>query len=224
VITDPQDGESPYPKPQNYEYPLPKMSDSANCGRLIRLSRLWEAAVPNSTLMEAGFRHLVKPILEQHGVASEIISDLLQPLGELLITLRNVKLAEVSFLELQPFDSSSWEADTYNDAIVNIFTRLNSAGRPLEREEIILAWLKVGWKPEYTSDKTAGDCFLEMQANLHDQELDIKLDPLVSAVSFLWSVSEREGRTICSKTGTLWRYPCAAAERLQSSTVRRVRA
>jgi hypothetical protein len=198
VITDPQDGESSYPKPQNYEYPLPRMSDPANYGRLIRLSRLWDAAVPNAALMEAQFRQKMKPILEQHSVAPEIISELLQPLGELLITFRNVKLAEVSFLELQPFDSNSWEIDTYNDAIVNIFTRLNTAGRALEREEIILAWLKVGWKPEFTNGRTAGDCFLEMQTNLHDQELDLKLDPLVGAVSFLWSVSEREGRILAN--------------------------
>jgi len=198
VITDPQDGESSYLKPQNYEYPLPRMSDPTNHGRFIRLSRLWDAAVPNAALMEAQFRERARPLLEDHSVATEIIGDLLQPLGELLITLRNVKLAEVSFLELQPFDSNSWEVDTYNDAIVNIFTRLNSAGRTLEREEIILAWLKVGWKPEYTNGKTAGDCFDEMQSNLHDQKLDIKLDPLVSAVSFLWSVSERDGRILAN--------------------------
>ncbi len=198
VITDPQDGQSPFPKPLNYDYPLPRVSDPTNQGRLIRLSRLWEAAAPNAALMEAQFRQIVKPVLVQHSVNPKIVDALLPPLGELLSTLRDVKLADVAFLELQPFDATIWDVDTYNDAIVNIFTRLNTAGRALEREEIILAWLKVGWKSEDTDGKSAGECFLELQSKLRDYELEVRLDPLVSAVSFLWSVSENEGRILAN--------------------------
>ena len=198
VVTDPQDGQSSFPKPLNYEEPLEKMTDPKHLGRFIRLSRLWAAALPNSSLMEAQFRQIAKPLLEQHGVQPDVIGSLLAPLGELMSTLRDVKLAEVAFLELQPFDANIFDADTYNDAIVSIFTRLNTAGRTLEREEIILAWLKVGWNPIDTNGQTAGECFLNLQKELHGCKLDIKLDPLVSAVSFLWSVSENEGRLLAN--------------------------
>lgn len=198
AVLDPQDGQSDYPKPQNYEHPLPLASAPENRGRLIRLSRLWSAALPNAGLKEAQFRQIARPVLEQHEVSADVIENLLPPLGELLSTLRDVKLADVTFLELQPFDPAIWNVDEYNDAIVSIFTRLNTAGRTLEREEIILAWLKVGWLPASTEGKPAGECFLELQQALGESQLSIGLDALVSAASFLWSVSENDGRLLAN--------------------------
>jgi hypothetical protein len=198
AVLDPQDGQSDFPKPQNYEHPLPLASAPENRGRLIRLSRLWVAALPNAGLKEAQFRQIARPVLEQHEVCANLVEALLPPLGELLSTLRDVKLADVTFLELQPFDSAIWDVDEYNDAIVSIFTRLNTAGRTLEREEIILAWLKVGWMPTSTQGKPAGECFLELQQELGENQLSIGLDALVSAASFLWSVSENDGRLLAN--------------------------
>ena len=198
AVLDPQDGQSSFPKPQNYEHPLPLANAAENRGRLIRLSRLWGSALPNAGLKEAQFREFARRVLEQHDVAADLIELLLPPLGELLSTLRDVKLADVTFLELQPFDSAIWDVDEYNDAIVSIFTRLNTAGRTLEREEIILAWLKVGWAPALTQGKPAGECFLELQQTLTDDQLSIGLDGLVSAASFIWSVSENDGRLLAN--------------------------
>ena len=81
------------------------------------------------------------------------------PMGELMTTLRDLKLSKVTYLELLAFDKHIWTEDTYNDAIVNIFTRLNTAGRTLTREEITLAWLKVGWEPDATGARPPASAF-----------------------------------------------------------------
>lgn len=198
VITDPQNGQSGYPKPENYEDPLPKAYMPGNQQRFIRLSRLWKEAQPNPGLKEAQFRQILKLLLEQHGLAPDVVEKLLPPMGELMTTLRDVKLAEVTYLELQPFDPQTWTPDTYNDAIVSIFTRLNTAGRTLTREEITLAWLKVGWTTELTEGKSAGDCFSDLRKDLGDHGLALEVDELVSAASFVWSVSHREGRLLAN--------------------------
>lgn len=198
AITDPQCGQSSYPKPERYDEPLLKAYASPNQQHLIRLSRLWREAKPNPALKEAQFRQILKPLLEQHGVAPETLERLLQPMGELMTTLRDVKLADVTFLELQPYDSKTWTPDTYNEAIVSIFTRLNSAGRILTREEITLAWLKVGWEPQVTGGKSAGECFTELRGCLSDLGLELEVDELVRAASFIWSVSSNEGRLLAN--------------------------
>ncbi len=198
AVLDPQDGLSNFPKPLNYEYPLPMLSAIENQGRLIRLSRLWNAVPPNAGLKEAQLQSLVRPVLVQHAVPANLIDPLLRPLGELLSTFRDVKLADVAYLELQPFDPAIWHIDDYNDAIVSIFTRLNTAGRTLEREEIILAWLKVGWVPSMTQGLTAGECFLELERALVGDDLNVGMDAIVSAASFLWSISEQDGRLLAN--------------------------
>jgi len=198
AITDPQGGQSNFPKPDNYENPLLKAYAPENQSRLIRLSRLWKEAQPNPALKEAQFRQILRPLLQQHGVTAGTIDRLLQPMGELMTTLRDVKLADVTFLELQPYDPQTWTPDTYNDAIVNIFTRLNTAGRTLTREEITFAWLKVGWETQTTGGRSAGECFADLRKHLLDEGLELELDELVRAASFVWSVSSNEGRLLAS--------------------------
>ncbi|HEX5422007.1 MAG TPA: DUF262 domain-containing protein [Candidatus Acidoferrales bacterium] len=196
AITDPQGGQSSFPKPENYESALPKAYLPQNDGRLIRLSRLWREAQPNPALKEAQFRQILRPLLERHAVACGIIDRLLPPMGELMTTLRDVKLSDVTFLELQPYDAQTWTPDTYNDAIVNIFTRLNTAGRTLTREEITFAWLKVGWETQSTDGKSAGECFSDLRKFLAEEGLELESDELVRAASFLWSVSSNDGRLL----------------------------
>jgi hypothetical protein len=198
AITDPQDGQSSYPKPDNYEDPLLKAFASPNQERLIRFSRLWKAAQPNPALKEAHFREILKTLLEKQGVTHQMVENLLLPLGELMTTLRDVKQADVNFLELQPYDPQTWTLDTYNDAIVNIFTRLNTAGRTLTREEITLAWLKVGWETQLTEGKSAGECFTDLSKQLADDGLVLEVDELVSAASFVWSIAYNEGRLLAN--------------------------
>ncbi len=198
AITDPQNGQSAYPKQENYEDPLPKAYEGANHQRYVRLSRLWREAQTNPGLKEAQFRTLIRPLLSQQTLSEEQVLGLLQPLGELMTTLRDVKLSDVTFLELQPYDEQTWTRDSYNDAIVSIFTRLNTAGRTLTREEITLAWLKVGWDPQQTEGKTAGECFNGLARELADHSLNLETDELVSAASFLWAVAHNDGRLLAN--------------------------
>ncbi|MGA3213932.1 MAG: hypothetical protein ABSD20_21700, partial [Terriglobales bacterium] len=222
AITDPQGGQSTYPKPDNYEDPLPKAFATGNQQRLIRLSRLWKEAQPNPGLKEAQFRTIIKPLLCQHGLNEGQIQELLQPLGELMTTLRDVKLADVTYLELQPYDEQTWTRDSYNDAIVSIFTRLNTAGRTLTREEITLAWLKVGWDTQLTDGSSAGECFADLRGQLSDLGLALETDELVSAASFVWAVAHNDGHLLANSDllkGAVIRPMAAALSREWNPTL-----
>ncbi len=199
AITDPSEGQSKWSKPATYEEPLPRAFSAENKGRFIRLSRLWAAAAPNPNIKEAQFRESLKELFGVEGVPDQKAQQLLVPMGELMTTLRDLKLSKVTYLELLAFDKHIWTEDSYNDAIVNIFTRLNTAGRTLTREEITLAWLKVGWEPAATGGKTAGECFLELLAELADRGLNIEMDSLVNAVSFIWSVCCNQGQLLANR-------------------------
>jgi len=194
AIADPNSGQSNYPKPDNYVNPVPK----AEQHRHVRLSRLWAATKPDASLLEKHFKISLTKLLNEHGVPQEKITQLLTPLAELMSTLRDVKLAKVTYLELQQFNDDIWNRDDYNDAIVNIFTRLNTAGRVLTREEITLAWLKVGWDVAQTAGQTAGDCFINLRKELTENGLALKMDELVSAISLMWSVVDGDGKLLTS--------------------------
>ena len=57
------------------------------------------------------------------GVPQDKAEKLLGPMGELMTTLRDLKLSKVTYLELLPDRKNVWTEDAYNDAIVNIFER-----------------------------------------------------------------------------------------------------
>jgi hypothetical protein len=65
-VTDPKDGVSKFPKPENYDDPLPKTYAADMKGRFIRFSRLWKEAQPNPGLKEAQFKKMIEPVLVQH--------------------------------------------------------------------------------------------------------------------------------------------------------------
>lgn len=199
AITDPVDGQSKSPKPINYEEPLERSYAKENKARFIRLSRLWTTATSNPNMKEAQYREKVKDLFDEEGVPEEKRDKLLVPMGELMTTMRDLKLSKVTYLELLPFDQNIWTEDSYNDAIVNIFTRLNTAGRTLTREEITLAWLKVGWNSDATGGKSAGECFQELLAEVDAAGLSIEMDNLVSAVSFIWSVCCNQGQLLANR-------------------------
>lgn len=73
------------------------------------------------------------------------------------------------------------------------------AGKALTREEITLAWLKVGWLPEKAENKTAGQCLEELRTALGDRGLRIEADEIVRLISFVWAVECRGGTLLDSK-------------------------
>lgn len=198
AILDRVSGQSTGARPANYVYPLLTAKD--NPGRFIRLSRFWDLV--QKDLSEREYKKLLQPMLKEHGVNDAgQLNQLLDPLAEFMKVVENVKMnSSVHTLQIESFElTPQWNKDDYSDAIVNIFTRLNTAGRTLTREEITLAWLKVGWVPTQTDGKTAGQCLEDLKSTLGDRGFRLETDEIVRLISFVWSVEYRNGSLLDSK-------------------------
>ena len=197
AILDSVSGQSPELRPANYVYPL--LAAKGKPGRFIRLSRLWDLV--QKDLSEREYKKLLEPILKDHDVDDADRLKLLDPLAEFMKVVENVKANSfVHALQIESFElTPQWTKDDYSDAIVNIFTRLNTAGRTLTREEITLAWLKVGWDPARTHNKTAGQCLEELKSAFADRGFQLETDEIVRLISFVWSVEYRDGILLDSK-------------------------
>jgi hypothetical protein len=191
VVVNRANGQSKEAKPSSYINPLSQQWKFP--GRYLRVSRLWEVAKPLQQLKEKDFKRFLEAILVEHSVGELKCNDLLQPLAELLATFRDVKLTKVAYLEVERFNPDLIDIDTYNNAVVNIFTRLNTAGRTLTREEITFAWVKVGWETSLTAGRTATESFEDLKTVLGSQGLELVLDELMSLVSTLWAVKHNGG-------------------------------
>jgi hypothetical protein len=195
VVQNPNDGRSTWPRPANYKFSIASALDTENKGRFVRVSRLWDLAPTQQKPAEKVFRAKLEPLLNDHDVSKDVVADVLDSLAELMSKIVDIKQATVSFLQLSPFDADvGGSQDIYNDAIVNIFTRLNTAGRALTRQEITFAWIKTGWGDgSKTGNRTAGRCFEDLQTSLSDVGVPIDIDDLVGTVSAMWSVIHRDG-------------------------------
>lgn len=197
AILDAINGQSSEPRPANYVHPLETAKD--NPGRFIRLSRFWDLV--QKDLSEREYKKLLDPMLKEHGVSESNHSDLLDPLAEFMKVVESIKTNSfVHALQIESFElTPQWNKDDYSDAIVNIFTRLNTAGRTLTREEITLAWLKVGWLPEHADNKSAGQCLEELKSALVERGFHLEIDEIVRLISFVWAVECREGALLDAK-------------------------
>ena len=197
VVLDVKNDRSPEPPPANYVFPVQTVAE--NPGRFIRLSRFWDLV--QTGLSEGEYREILEPVLAQHGVDATECLKLLDPLSQFMKMIENVKTTGiVHALQIESFElTPQWSRDDYSDAIVNIFTRLNTAGRTLTREEITLAWLKIGWEQDETDHKTAGACLEELREELAYLGMTVELDEIVRLISFMWAVEFREGVLLDSK-------------------------
>ena len=132
----------------------------------------------------------------QHRVFDFDEEELAKPVGSLLVALGLVKRTPVTYLELQEYSPVYGPRDVYNDAVVNIFTRLNSAGRVLTSEDITFAWLKIGWNTAVTQGNSASRCFELLGEKLQTDDLSLSTEDLVSAVSVLWAVIFNGGKLL----------------------------
>ena len=196
VVLNPHDGRSAFKQPKNYKNPVPSALDAENKGRFIRLSRFWKIAAARSGTVPRHYYEDVKPLLTSHEVSTDIVEDVLDPLAELVVALHRIQQEKVSYLWLKPFNDKDFTHDAYNDAIVNIFTRLNTAGRVLTRQEITFAWIKTGWDKSRTAGRTAGQCFDELRDALADEGVFLDIDTRVGMVSAMWSVMHRAGNLL----------------------------
>jgi hypothetical protein len=197
VVQSPDGGRSPERRPANYKHPLPSAFDAENKGRFVRVSRLWDLASTQAGQRERHFRERLAPLLKDHDVPAAMIDQVLVPLAELVVTLVGIKQSKVSYLQLAPPpDEKTLSRELYDDAIVNIFTRLNTAGRALTRQEITFAWIKDGWDASRTQNRTAGRCFEDLGDALAEEKVRLDIDELVGSVSAMWSVLDRDGELL----------------------------
>lgn len=196
VVTGGTPAQSEFSKRSNYVEPLPLAHDPAEKGKYIRLSRIWEAAPAMEGVEPEQAEAIAETLLKEHEVPAEKIVGLTRPMGSLLTTLARVKKTRVTYLELAEFDEKLFTREAYNDAVVNIFTRLNTAGRTLTREDITFAWLKVGWIPSLTGNRNASQCFEELIDRLGDEKLELTTEDTISGVSFVWSTVYAAGRLL----------------------------
>jgi hypothetical protein len=197
VVRDPQNGQSTWPKPKNYEEPLLRSVDHP--GRFIRLSRLWFALRTGNPSL-AQIRQATEEVLAEHGVADDLKERVQDAIMELIQTLQSVKATRVTFLEVNRYTGADMGTpESYSDAVVTIFTRLNTAGRTLTREEITFAWIKSGWDPSKTWNRGASDCFTQLRDELkREAKLDLDLDSLVAGVSIVWAVRYNGGKILAN--------------------------
>jgi hypothetical protein len=192
VVTDEATGQSKLDKRKNYIEPLPKASSSPS--RFIRLSRIWDTAPEQASIDPYEAEDRADKMLEEHDFSSEDRKTLKRAIGALLIALRDVKQTRVTYLELAEYEAALGSRDTYNDAVVNIFTRLNTAGRTLTREDITFAWLKIGWNAASTQNQGAKACIEALREDLAELSISLVDEDVISAVSFVWSTSFNSGR------------------------------
>lgn len=197
VVRDPQNGQSAWKKPKNYEEPLFRSSEHP--GRFIRLSRLW-FALRTSNPSLAQIRQSTEDVLTEHGVSDELKARVQDAIMEMIQTLQSVKATRVTFLEVNRYTGADMGTpESYSDAVVTIFTRLNTAGRTLTREEITFAWIKSGWDPSKTENRGASDCFTQLRDELkREAKLDLDLDSLVAGVSIVWAVRYNGGKILAN--------------------------
>lgn len=197
VVVDAANGRSTETRPPNYLPPLQLAKDHP--GRFIRLSRLWD--LTQKDLSESEYEEILEPVLVDHGMTASSRADLLRPLAQFMKVIENVKTNSfVHALQIESFQlTAQWSKDDYSDAIVTIFTRLNTAGRTLTREEITLAWLKVGWILSKTDGMTASECLNALKECLSDRGFKVETDEIVRLISFVWAVDHRKGNLLDSK-------------------------
>jgi hypothetical protein len=194
IITDSATGQSKLGKPKTYLEPLPIASEHPP--QFVRLSRFWAAAPEQAGIDQYEAEDRADTILIEHGFSAESRGVLKRPTGAFLQALREVKQTRVVYLELAKYDEDLWSRDTYNDAVVNIFTRLNTAGRTLTREDITFAWLKIGWDPSATRNLSAKACIEELRVRLADLDISIGDEDVISAISLVWAVAFNSGRLL----------------------------
>lgn len=132
---------------------------------------------------------IVEQLLRENEFDDQSVEDRKMALSALVMALRGVADTRVNYLELDRYNEDYGDRAQYDDAIVNIFTRLNTAGRTLTREDITFAWLKINWNTEATQGRGAKESVAELIDELKGYDLHIEPEDAISAVSFMWSAA-----------------------------------
>jgi hypothetical protein len=171
--------------------PIPELSYGAP---LVPLAKFWEKAVITPVRMPGKYDASADALLNEYGIKDK--ERFIPCCVRLLDKLEELKGIEVHFLQVLPCPFA-FDLDKYNDAVINIFTRLNAAGRLLTKQEITFAWIKMNWaKGASNGNREAEQCFKDLDEELQAKgNLFFDIDELVRGMSAVWA-------SICSN-GTL---------------------
>jgi len=182
---------------QGTEYPLPSLGDNSLL-HYIPLYFLWQmsAATDDVELLS----NKIEKLLSRQFVQIEWLDshDVIL-LAKFVKQLNHVGKTDIHCLEIKPChyisevddkDGRNNEKRIYDDAIVNIFTRLNTAGRALTSQEITYAWLKRGWQAGRQTFTKASDLVDEIRSQF--VFMNIADDDAISLLSMVWCINCRE--------------------------------
>lgn len=189
ALTSTQGGAGPHEPPAGYERPLRRVVDGTP---LVRLSQLWEIASAAAATSYGVYQEQVDALLERRRLPLPLQERVRGGLVDLVAHLSDIKRTDVSYLQLASEEDAGIGAAQYDDAVVNIFARLNTAGRSLTRQEITFAWIKRKWDMQVTK-KRADQAYDELRADLRGRGMDLDLDQLVSLTGSLWAVYSGDG-------------------------------
>lgn len=185
---------------------LPKVWDTP--GKYIRFSKLWNAAEPVGKMPKDYEEILFEKVKPEDDkiISAERIQKYLAPLAEFMMIVSDVKDSTMvtQLIVKDQLNSGIPSKQEYNNAIVNIFARLNSLGRVLTAQEITLAWLKTGWREASENEKNQDkkDCAKELSSllnELNDKEANtggmmMSMDDLVDILSLCWAIITKDGK------------------------------
>ena len=172
-----------------------------NDGHYVRFSKLWNLAEPSITTQDDYIEILQKAFLE---INTDKLKSFILPLSQFMLVISDVKEnTKVTQLTVKEYDRSGInDLSIYNNAIVNIFARLNTAGRTLSPQEITLAWLKTGWREANNQNVSNMDCANELESLLTilnddstngESGMQMRMDNLVDILSFFWIIITKDG-------------------------------
>jgi hypothetical protein len=177
--------------------PVTDLSD----GHYVRFSKLWNLAEPSITTQDDYIEILQKAFIE---INTDKLKSFILPLSQFMLVISDVKEnTKVTQLTVKEYDRSGInDLSIYNNAIVNIFARLNTAGRALSPQEITLAWLKTGWREANNQNASNIDCANELESLLTilnddstngESGMQMRMDNLVDILSFFWIIITKDG-------------------------------
>jgi hypothetical protein len=185
VVTGGSAAQSALKKKDIYKEPLKKAQEDGEVRGFIRLSRFWQEALGADVDLRVAEKKAAKFLVDQ-GIEQERADKAKGAVSALLFAIGRVKAIRVTYLELAEFKGDDSEREEYNDAVVNIFTRLNTAGRTLTREDITFAWLKTGWVADKTNKQSPTQCFEALGEGLDQDKLSLNTEQLVAGITFVW--------------------------------------
>jgi hypothetical protein len=193
AITDANNGVSRKDKKQ--VLPITSLDD----GEYIRFSKIWNTARPVG-LLSGDYEDVLTEAFSE--ISQEKLKAFIGPLSEFMTIVAEVKDSTIiTRLIIKDHKTSGIEdRSIYNNAIVNIFARLNTAGRALTPQEITLAWLKTGFREANGASENRLDCAAELEkllAELNDNDnnagMQMSMDNLVDILSLFWIVVKYPG-------------------------------